>query len=305
MVSTLDDSKRWNPHPIAGAKRKLVLTAFSRARTVFVPAAFLVLLVIAAVFPEQLAPYNLAAHDLANNVEPPVFMPGGSLDHLLGTDQLGRDVLTRIIYGARISLAVGAASVLIAGTVGVILGLVAGYWGAWIDELITRLADVQLAFPYLLLAIAVVAVVGPGIVTIIMVLGLTRWTVYVRTVRGDVLSVREKEYLTAARCVGASDLRIVFHHVLPNVIQPTIVVATFTFANNIVAEASLSFLGLGIPPPTPTWGGMLAEGRQYLTSAWWIAAFPGLALALTVLSANLLGDWLRDELDPRVKRGRI
>jgi peptide/nickel transport system permease protein len=273
------------------------------ARIPLLAALFLIALCIAALFPAVITRLDPNAIDLGQNLLPPFYLKGGDTLHILGTDQLGRDIFARIVYGCRVSLGVGAASLFISGIAGVLLGLFAGYSGSWVDEIIMRVADIQLAFPSLLLAIAIVAVLGPSVVTVIAVLSLSRWTVYARTVRGQVLSVREEEYVLAARSIGASNRRIMFRHILINIIQPIIVVATFTLANNIVTEASLSFLGLGVPLSTPTWGGMISDGRQYIASGvWWVATFPGIALALTVLSSNLLGDWLRDHLDPQLKR---
>jgi peptide/nickel transport system permease protein len=225
----------------------------------------------------------------------------GSLEYPLGTDPNGRDVLSRIIYAARISLVVGVTAVLIGGTVGVAAGLVSGFYGGWADTLIMRIADVQLAFPFILLAIMVVAVLGGGIVNVIIVLGIGSWVPYARIVRGQVLSARAQEYVLAARAIGAQDAAILFRHILPNVVTPAIIIATFGVAAAIIGEATLSFLGVGIQAPTPTWGNMLADGRDYVASAWWLALFPGLAIMLTVLSNNVIGDWLRDYLDPRLR----
>ena len=202
-------------------------------------------------------------------------------------------------YGARVSLIVGFVSVMIAGTIGTILGLISGYFGGWIDDVIMRLADIQLAFPFILLMLAVLAVVGPGLKNLILVLGLTGWVSYSRVVRGTVMSLREKEFIEAARTIGARDSRIIVRHILPNIIGPVIIIASFSVASTIIAEASLSFLGLGVTPDTPTWGIMLSEGREYIRDGWWLTTIPGLAIAMTVLGINLLGDWLRDEIDPR------
>jgi peptide/nickel transport system permease protein len=221
--------------------------------------------------------------------------------HYLGTDPLGRDLMSRLMFGSRISLLVGFTAVMIGGTLGLCLGLLSGYYGHWLDDIIMRVADIQLAFPSILLYIAVLAVVGPGLVNVIVILGLTGWVVYGRVTRGQVLSVREQEFVQAARSIGCRDSRIIWKHVLPNVFGALIVVGSFAVASNIIAEASLSFLGLGVPPAVPTWGIMLAEGKEYLRDAWWPVTFPGLAIMLTVLSINALGDWLRDYLDPRMK----
>jgi peptide/nickel transport system permease protein len=204
-----------------------------------------------------------------------------------------------MVYGARVSLLVGVVSVMISGTLGVSLGLLTGYFGGWFDDLLMRLADIQLAFPFILLMLAVLAVIGPGLRNLIIVLGITGWVTYARVVRGQVLSLREKEFIEAARSIGVKDARIIFRHIMPNLLGPVIVIASFAVASTIISEASLSFLGLGVKPTTPTWGMMLSEGREYVRNAWWLTTLPGLAIAITVLGINMLGDWLRDVLDPR------
>lgn len=227
--------------------------------------------------------------------------PKGTMEYPLGTDANGRDVLSRIIYAARISLIVGISAVILGGLVGVVAGLLCGFYGGLVDTVIMRIADIQLAFPFILLAIAIVAVLGGGLFNVILVLGIGSWVPYARLVRGQVLSARQQEYVLAARTIGARDTAILFRHLLPNVITPAIIIATFGIAAAIIGEATLSFLGVGINPPTPTWGNMLADGRSYVGSAWWLATFPGVAILLTVLSINMIGDWVRDSLDPRLR----
>lgn len=227
--------------------------------------------------------------------------PKGTLEYPLGTDANGRDVFSRIVYAARISLIVGISAVILGGLLGVIAGLLCGFYGGLIDTVIMRIADIQLAFPFILLAIAIVAVLGGGLFNVILVLGIGSWVPYARLVRGQVLSARQQEYILAARTIGARDSAILFRHLLPNVITPAIIIATFGIAAAIIGEATLSFLGVGINPPTPTWGNMLADGRAYVGSAWWLATFPGVAILLTVLSINMIGDWVRDILDPRLR----
>jgi peptide/nickel transport system permease protein len=248
-----------------------------------------------------LARHDLAAFDLAHRLAPPAWDPRGSAVHPLGTDPLGRDVLTRVLHGTRTSLGVAGGAMLVAAVLGILLGLLSGYAGAWADALIMRLADVQLSFPYLLLAIAVMALMSPSLANLIIVLVLRSWVVYARLVRVVTLSTKQREFVTAARAAGASGARIVFRHIAPNVVGPSIVLSSFQLAELIIVESSLSFLGLGVQPPTPSWGGMVSEGRDYISSAWWLAAFPGLAIALTVLGANLFGDALRRALDPRLR----
>jgi peptide/nickel transport system permease protein len=258
---------------------------------------------VAAVVAPALAPADPVRNDLLARLTPPVWLPGGSWEHPLGTDTLGRDVVSRLLYGARVSLIVGFSAVVVAGVLGLALGLVAGYYGGRLDDALMRLGDVQLAFPALVLAVAVLAVVGSGLGTIVVVLGVTGWVTYARIARGEALSLRHREFVEGARALGAGDAAILWRHVLPNVLPSITVVATFSIARTIIAEASLSFLGLGLPPPAPSWGAMLDEGRNYLTTGWWLALFPGLAILAVVLGINVVGDWLRDTLDPRVERG--
>lgn len=258
---------------------------------------------LVAAFAPALAPADPVKNRLLDRLTPPMWAPGGSTTHPLGTDTLGRDVLSRLLHGARISLVVGLAAVLVAGVVGVALGLVAGYRGGWADDLLMRLGDIQLAFPVLLLGVAVIAVLGASLVNMILVLGASGWVTYARIARGETLSLKERDFVAAARALGAPAGHVVTRHLLPNVLPPLMVVTTFSVARTIIAEASLSFLGLGLPPPTPSWGAMLDEGRNYITTGWWLALFPGLAILVLVLAINLCGDWLRDTLDPRIEKG--
>lgn len=246
-----------------------------------------------------IAPHDPFAQNLDGRLAPPTWA-GGVRAHLLGTDQLGRDELSRLIFGARISLLVGITAVFVAGVTGVMVGVVAGFNGGLTDEVLMRFTDLMLALPFTLLIIAVVAVFGPGLVNVIIILGLTGWVPYARVVRAEVLSIREREFVAAARAVGASRLRVMLQHILPNAIASAIVIASVELANMILLESSLSFLGLGVQPPTPSWGNMLGETRNYLMSDWWLATFPGIAIATTAVSINLVGDWLRDVLDPRL-----
>ncbi|GAB4410528.1 MAG: ABC transporter permease [Anaerolineae bacterium] len=261
------------------------------------------LVTVMAVFGPQIAPKDPNRITLVARLKPPFERNAqGEMVYILGTDSLGRDVLSRLIYGARISLSVGIVAVGIGGTLGTLLGLTAGYFGGRVDDVIMRLADIQLAFPFILLAIMVLVVLGAGVLNLVLVLGIGQWVTYARIARGETMAQREKEYIEAARSIGASHARIMFRGILPNILAPLIVIASFNVASVILAEASLSFLGLGVPPTVPTWGGMLAESRdQLLANRWWLAVFPGVAIMLTVLSLNILGDWLRDFLDPRLR----
>lgn len=239
--------------------------------------------------------------DLLARFTPPFWQEGGSFTHPLGTDNLGRDVLSRIFYGSRVSLLVGFSAVVVAELLGILLGLVSGYYGGKIDSLIMRTADIFMAYPFMLLTISVIAVLGSSIFNLILILGISDWVTYARTIRGSVLSLKEKEFVEASRAVGTRHPVIIYRHILPNVISPLLVLGTLRVANIIIWESGLSFLGMGVPPPMPTWGRMLAEGRVYITDAWWLATFPGVAIMITILSINLLGDGLRDALDPRLR----
>ena len=264
----------------------------------------LVILVVAlltGIFAGVLAPHGYDDQDLAAMLKPPV-MAGGTWSNPLGTDPLGRDVLSRVVYGARTSLFLALGAVLLAAAVGVVLGLVSGYAGGRIDAAIMSVVEAQLSLPYLLFAIAFMALLGPTVVNLVIVLVLRSWVVYAQLVRVSVLSMTAREFVTVAVALGASDARVLFRHIAPNVLAPALVVSSFQLAELIIVESSLSFLGLGIQPPTPSWGSMLSQGREYISTAWWLVTFPGLAIIVTVLGANLFGDALRDALDPRLRR---
>lgn len=261
----------------------------------------LILVISMALLAPLIAPHDPGEQNLAARLQPPAWLAGGSLQHPLGTDHLGRDILSRLIYGSRISLLVALIAVAVSGTIGTLLGVAAGYWQGRIDSFIMLLADVQLAFPFILFALAVMAVLGPGLRNVIVVLGITGWVAYGRLLRAEVMSLRAREYVEAVRALGQTDAKIILRHILPNVMPSLIVMASLRVANMIIAESSLTFMGLGVEPHIPTWGSMLADGRAYITSAWWLATFPGLAIMLTVLGVNLVGDWLRTTLDPRLR----
>jgi peptide/nickel transport system permease protein len=256
--------------------------------------------VLVALAAPAIAPHDLLDQDVARRLLPPAWLAGGSREYLLGTDQLGRDILSRIVHGSRVSLAIGLLSVVLSLPVGVGVGLLAGYFGGRLDDVTMRIADVQLAFPFILLAITIAGVLGPSPRNVILILAVGGWVIYARLARGQALSLRERDFIEAARALGVGNLRILWRHVLPNVVSPITVVGTFAVAQMILLESSLSFLGLGVQPPTPSWGGMLNDGRAYITVAWWLTTFPGAAIMLTVLGINFVGDWLRDLLDPRL-----
>jgi peptide/nickel transport system permease protein len=264
-------------------------------------AGFVLLLVVVAAAAPLLAPHDPVRQSLRARLAAPTLAAPDGKAHLLGTDHLGRDVLSRAIFGARVSLLVGFAAVLVGGVVGAALGLIAGFRPGWIDTAIMTLADAQLAFPFILLAIGIIAVLGPSFPTLILVVGLSGWVAYARIIRAQVLVLRSREFVHAIEGLGGSVLRIVARHILPNVVSSLVVIATLELARAIVLEATLSFLGLGIQPPTPSWGGMVHEGREYLDTAWWISTVPGLVLMITSLVVSRTGDWLRDLLDPTLR----
>ena len=274
------------------------LRSWMRAK-VYVGGAIVLTLVVVGTAAPVLAPHDPNAQQLRRTLLAPQWFGG---THFLGTDNLGRDVLSRIVYGARVSLLVAFAVVLISGLVGVTLGAVSGYFGGRIDFAIQKSVEVVWAFPPLLLAITILAFLGQGLLNLILALVAQRWIQYCRVVRGQALSLRTRDFVTATRALGAPDSVIIRRHILPNLIQISMVVGTFAMASAIISEASLSFLGLGVPPDIPTWGTMLADGRTYISTAWWLALFPGLSIFVTVLGINLLGDALRDIFDPRLKR---
>ncbi|MGH2533264.1 MAG: ABC transporter permease [Thermomicrobiales bacterium] len=270
---------------------------------VYLFGAIVAAIALAAIFAPVVAPHDPLEQSLRTRLDPPFWMEEGSRDHLLGTDRLGRDVLSRIIYGTRTSLLIGFAALLIGGTIGTTLGLIAGYFGRSVDEIVMTVADIQLAFPFVLLAIAVVAVLGSSLTVLVVVVGLSGWVTYARIARGCVLTLREIGFVEAVRSVGASHGRIMLRHILPNTVSPLVVLATLELARLIILEATLSFLGLGVQPPTPSWGGMIGDGREYLGSdtGWWISIFPGGVLFVTALGVSRVGDWIRDVLDPTMR----
>jgi peptide/nickel transport system permease protein len=264
-------------------------------------AAVFLLIVLSSLVAPWISPHDPVTVDIRHRMAPPAWMDGGTRDHVLGTDQIGRDLLSRVIWGGRVSLLVGVSAVLLSSTIGVLFGLAAGYFGGRADWSIMTLINVMLTFPFVLLALAVIAVLGPSVPNMIAVLGATGWPVYARIIRAETYALREREFVLAARGLGMSHARIVFGQILPNLVSPIVVIATLQIAQVIILESFLSFLGLGVQPPTPAWGNMLGEGRVYMLNSWWIAAFPGLAIFVTTLVINLMGNGLRDWLDPHMK----
>lgn len=284
---------------LAGARRRA-----RRARVSPVIGACLVVLLLfvaAAVFADLLAPHDPTAQNLRARLKPPLWLPGGTGAHPLGTDPLGRDLLSRLLHGARVSLAIGFAGAAIGLMVGSFCGLLSGFLRGPVDEALMFLVDVVLALPFLVVALTVIAVFGHGLPVLVALAGFSGWAGYTRLARGQALGAREQQYVLAARALGASPARLLLRHVLPNIAAPLVVLATFELTAVILLEASLSFLGLGIKPPAPSWGSMLGEGRTYLHTAWWIGLFPGLALMILTTAISLVGDWLRDVLDPTLR----
>ncbi|WP_329525266.1 ABC transporter permease [Streptomyces sp. NBC_01462] len=291
------------PAAMAGrGPRAAALRTLLRNRLAVAALAVLAIMLVFALFAPLIAPYDPNAQDLLMRLRPPAWQAGGSGAHPLGTDQLGRDLLSRVVYGTRVSLLVGAGAALLAGVIGTAVGLASGYFGGWPDRVLMRLADVQLAFPAILLALAIVGFLGSGLWYVILVLGFTGWVSYARVVRSEVMSLRSRDFVTEARAIGVTDSVIMRRHLLPNVMAPLATIATLHVAAAIVAEASLSYLGLGVPRETVTWGSMLADGQLYLGTSWWVAVFPGIALMITSLAVNITGDALRDVADPKAYR---
>jgi len=283
--------------------RPRIVLALSEARRYPVVALSLLmfLLVVPAVFAPFVAPHDPLRGSLAKRLKPPVWQDGGSSAHLLGTDKLGRDILSRMIYGARVSLTVSVIAIFVGGIVGTALGLISGYFGGRTDALLMRLVDISLSLPTILLALVLVAAVGPSFGTVIIVLVVLLWARYARLVRGETLAIKERDFIARARVAGASHTRIMVRYIFPNVVNSLVVLATLNVGYVILLESALSFLGAGLPRPLPAWGLMVADGRELIVTAWWVSMFPGLAIMLTVLSLNLLGDWLRDHFDPKLR----
>jgi len=289
------------PAPPASELRRVVRTLFHR-KTAVVGSLVLVLFVLVAAFAPALMPHDPSQQNLRRRLAPPVGLglEQASLEYPLGNDNLGRDILSRLIYGSRVSLVVGLSTVILASLIGSLLGAAAGYFGGWFDALVMRVVDIWMAFPSLLLAIALGAALGQGLFNLVLALVLANWVIYCRVVRGQVLVLRGQEFVDAVRALGGSDLRIILRHILPNVLSSILVIASLQLGTVIISEASLSFLGINVESSVPTWGGMLADGRAFMRQAWWLSTLPGIAISLVVLSANLVGDALRDALDPRL-----
>jgi len=275
-----------------------------RRRLPILPLAILGAFIVMALLADWISPTSPTTMSLRERMLPPVWLDKGTLTHLLGTDRIGRDILSRIIHGARVSLAAGVIAVLVGGVVGSILGLISGYFGRWVDMVIMRLTDAMLSLPIILIALLFAVSLGPSFTNLIIVLGLVMWARFARLVRGEVLTWKEREFVALAKVGGCSPMRIMLRHIFPNLVNPLMVLATLQVGWVIIVESSLSFLGAGIPPPAPSWGSMIADGRGHIATAWWMSLFPGLALVLAVLSVNMLGDWLRDHLDPRLRNLR-
>ena len=300
MQETLSQQIMAPPAPKA-SRLNQSLRRLARSPVGLIGAIIVVAVLFGAVFATAIAPHDPAEIQIKKRRLPPAWSTDGEWSYPLGTDDLGRDVMSRILVGSQISVLVGVTAVVIAGIIGVSIGLVAGLQGGLTDAIISRVIDTFLAVPFVLLALTLVGVLGASLTNLIVVLGLAGWVSYARVVRGEVMSVKAREYVLAARTIGQKERKIAINHVLPNVMASVIVLATLNVATTIIAESSLSFLGLGVQPPTVTWGGMLSDGREHIATSWWLATFPGLAITITVLGIIFLGDWLRDVLDPRLK----
>lgn len=276
----------------------------TRRRLPVVPLSILATFIFMALFAEWIAPYEPNKIVLTDRLLPPVWEDRGTWAHLLGTDRIGRDILSRIIFGARVSLAAGLLAVTAAAFIGTVLGLISGFYGRWVDSVIMRITDAMLSLPIILIALLFAVTLGPSFTNLIIVLGLVMWARFARLVRGEVLTWKEREFVALARVAGCSSLRIMARHLFPNVVNPLMVLATLQIGWVIIVESSLSFLGAGIPPPTPSWGAMMADGRSYIATASWLSLYPGMALVAVVLSVNMLGDWMRDYLDPKMRNLR-
>jgi peptide/nickel transport system permease protein len=289
------------------ATSKKAITSVKRVKivqhlTLIIPAAILLLLVITAIFAPLLSPYDPIKTSMEERTLPPAFIEGGSTAHLLGTDTLGRDILSRVIYGGRISLCVSLLVIVITGGVGTALGIISGYSGGVTDTILMRITDVSLSFPAILIAILLSVSVGPGFWTVVLALSILGWAPYARLIRGEAMKLREADFVGQARVIGASHMRIMVRHIFPNIVNPLIIMMTLSVGMVILTESALSYLGAGIPPPTPSWGSMVNDGRNLIDTGWWISLFPGIAIGLVVLSGNFLGDWIRDKLDPRLRQ---
>ncbi len=295
--------------PTPSARQPKSMWAYTLKRipvVVWICGIVLLLMLLFAILAPLISPRSPFDQSLMLRLKPPIWMAEGEAGYYLGTDEVGRDILSRMIYGAQVSLSVGLVGVVIGSVIGTVLGMLAGYFSGPIDEIIMLLADMQLAFPFILLAIAIIAVLGPdpsGSIPwkLIFIVGISGWMTYARVCRGVVLTIKEREFVQAVRALGGSDGRILFRHILPNILSPVIVLATLDLARLIILESTLSFLGLGVQPPSPSWGGMLGQGRQYLDTAWWLSTFPGIAIMMTTLAISRGGDWVRDMLDPTLR----
>jgi peptide/nickel transport system permease protein len=299
--SSIVDNEDFEKHRLPGLRERLVQGKLAGEIAFWAAGAILLLFTAFAVWPEAVAPYNPRVGRLADRHKPPGYVDAAGGVHWLGTDHQGRDVLSRVIYGAQVSLTVGYSGVIIGGIVGIAIGLLAGYRGGRLDQTAMRVVDAQLSFPYVLIAIVWAVTIGSGVLNLVAILAVRGWVEFARVGRGQALAIREREYITAVRALGGGDWRIMLRHMLPNIMAPILVVTGFQLGRLILLEATLSFLGLGVEPRTPAWGSMLSDARGYLNVAWWTATFPGLAIALVVLAANFMGDSLRDRLDPALR----
>ena len=270
--------------------------------TFIMPVIVLFVVVVLAIFAPLVAPYPYDQINMSERLMPPFFMEEGNTSHILGTDHMGRDIMSRVIYGAQISFSIALLVIAITSSIGTVVGIIAGYTGGRTDAFLMRITDISLAFPAILIAILLAATLGPGYWTVVIALSFLGWAPYARLMRGEALQLREADFVTQARIIGASPIRVMIRHIFPNIINPLIVIVTLAVGMVILTEAVLSYIGAGIPPPNPSWGAMVEEGRVFIDTAWWISFFPGAAIGLVVLSGNFLGDWLRDKLDPRLRQ---